>query len=69
MGRRHVRPGSRRLVRALACRDGGGEHPPRGADGTYTGAFAISVTTTMRYRSWDVAGNVENVQSRKIMVT
>jgi hypothetical protein len=35
---------------------------------TYTGAFTISATTTVRFRSWDLAGNVESVKSKKISV-
>jgi hypothetical protein len=35
---------------------------------TYTGPFMIGTTTTVKYRSWDVAGNVEAVKSRKISV-
>jgi peptidoglycan/xylan/chitin deacetylase (PgdA/CDA1 family) len=35
---------------------------------TYTGAFPVSATVTVRFRSWDVAGNVEGVKSQKINV-
>jgi len=35
---------------------------------TYTGAFTLSATATVRFRSWDVAGNVEGVKSQKITV-
>ncbi len=35
---------------------------------TYTGAFTVSATTIVQYRSWDVAGNVESVKSRTISV-
>ena len=35
---------------------------------TYTGAFSVRVTTTVRFRSWDVAGNVESAQSQKITI-
>jgi hypothetical protein len=35
---------------------------------TYAGAFTLSATATVRFRSWDVAGNVESVKSRKITV-
>jgi hypothetical protein len=35
---------------------------------TYTGPFTVGATTTVQYRSWDVAGNVESVKSRKIQV-
>jgi peptidoglycan/xylan/chitin deacetylase (PgdA/CDA1 family) len=34
----------------------------------YTRAFTISATTTVQFRSWDVAGNVEPVKSRTISV-
>jgi peptidoglycan/xylan/chitin deacetylase (PgdA/CDA1 family) len=35
---------------------------------TYTGAFTVSASTTVQFRSWDLAGNVESVKSRKISV-
>ena len=36
---------------------------------TYTGPFTVSSTATVRYRSWDVAGNVEAVKSQTIRVS
>jgi phosphoribosylformylglycinamidine (FGAM) synthase PurS component len=36
---------------------------------TYTGAFTVSGTTTVRFRSWDTVGNVGSVQSQKITVS
>lgn len=36
---------------------------------TYTGPITLTSTTTVRYRSWDVAGNVESVKSQTIRVT
>ncbi|HET9841039.1 MAG TPA: chitobiase/beta-hexosaminidase C-terminal domain-containing protein [Nocardioides sp.] len=36
---------------------------------TYTGPFTIGGTTTVRFRSWDVAGNVESVRSQRILVS
>jgi PKD repeat protein len=35
---------------------------------TYTGAFTLSRTTTVRYRSWDVAGNAEATKSQAIQI-
>ncbi len=35
---------------------------------TYSGAFSVSATRTVRFRSWDVAGNVEAVKSQTISV-
>ncbi len=35
---------------------------------TYTGPITLSATTTIQYRSWDVAGNVEATKSRTIQV-
>ena len=35
---------------------------------TYTGPFTVGATSTVRFRSWDVAGNVEAVRSQKISV-
>jgi len=37
---------------------------PTGSNGTvYTGAFTLAATTTVKYRSYDVAGNAETVRS------
>jgi peptidoglycan/xylan/chitin deacetylase (PgdA/CDA1 family) len=35
---------------------------------TYTGPFAVSATTTVRFRAWDNAGNVEPARSQLIQV-
>jgi peptidoglycan/xylan/chitin deacetylase (PgdA/CDA1 family) len=34
----------------------------------YTGPFSVSATTTVKYRAWDVAGNVEATKSQLIRV-
>jgi peptidoglycan/xylan/chitin deacetylase (PgdA/CDA1 family)/N-acetyl-beta-hexosaminidase len=41
---------------------------PTVASPTYTGAFTISATTTVKYRAWDNAGNVEPTNSQLIQV-
>ena len=33
---------------------------------TYTGAFTVRGRVTVRFRSWDAAGNVESVHSQTI---
>ncbi|WP_409451160.1 chitobiase/beta-hexosaminidase C-terminal domain-containing protein [Jatrophihabitans sp.] len=35
---------------------------------TYSGAFVVSTTTTVKYRSWDAAGNVEATSTQLISV-
>jgi peptidoglycan/xylan/chitin deacetylase (PgdA/CDA1 family) len=35
---------------------------------TYTGPFALTTTTTVRYRSFDLVGNAENVKSSLVQV-
>jgi peptidoglycan/xylan/chitin deacetylase (PgdA/CDA1 family) len=35
---------------------------------TYTGPFTVSATTTVKYRAWDSASNVETTKSRLIQV-
>jgi hypothetical protein len=35
---------------------------------TYTGAFSVTTTRTVRYRSWDTAGNSEGVKSQTIQI-
>jgi PKD repeat protein len=35
---------------------------------TYTGAFTLNASATVRYRSWDVAGNTEATRSQTITV-
>jgi peptidoglycan/xylan/chitin deacetylase (PgdA/CDA1 family) len=42
---------------------------PTSSSTTYTAPFQISATTTIKYRSWDVAGNVEQVRSQTVNVT
>ena len=34
----------------------------------YTGPFSVSATTTVKYRAWDVAGNVEATKSQLIQI-
>jgi peptidoglycan/xylan/chitin deacetylase (PgdA/CDA1 family) len=41
---------------------------PTASSPAYTGPFAASATTTVKYRAWDVAGNVEATASRLIQV-
>ena len=41
---------------------------PTSSSTLYTGAFAISTTTTVKYRAWDTAGNVEATNSQLIQV-
>jgi len=36
---------------------------------TYTGAFTVSRNTTVKFRSWDIAGNVEGTNNQKISVS
>jgi peptidoglycan/xylan/chitin deacetylase (PgdA/CDA1 family) len=36
---------------------------------TYTAAFAVTATTTVKFRSWDVAGNIEATRSQVIAIT
>jgi hypothetical protein len=35
---------------------------------TYTGAFTVSTTKTVKFRSWDTAGNIEATKSQKIQI-
>jgi peptidoglycan/xylan/chitin deacetylase (PgdA/CDA1 family) len=35
---------------------------------TYTGAFPLTATTTVQYRSWDNVGNVEGVHSQTVTI-
>jgi peptidoglycan/xylan/chitin deacetylase (PgdA/CDA1 family) len=42
---------------------------PTQSSTAYTGPFSISQTTTIKFRSWDVAGNVEQVRSQTVTVT
>ncbi|MDT4939130.1 MAG: hypothetical protein QOG80_2801 [Pseudonocardiales bacterium] len=35
---------------------------------TYTAPFGVSVTTTVKFRSWDAAGNVEATQTQTIQI-
>jgi peptidoglycan/xylan/chitin deacetylase (PgdA/CDA1 family) len=41
---------------------------PTSSSPAYTGPFALSATATVRYRAWDVAGNVEATNSQLIQV-
>jgi peptidoglycan/xylan/chitin deacetylase (PgdA/CDA1 family) len=43
-----------------------GSTPTQTNGTTYTGPFAVATTTTVKYRSFDVAGNAEDVQSQLI---
>jgi peptidoglycan/xylan/chitin deacetylase (PgdA/CDA1 family) len=42
--------------------------PPTESSPTYTGQIPLSGSTTIKYRSWDQAGNAEAVQTKKISV-
>ena len=41
---------------------------PTATSAAYSGPFQISQTTTIKYRSWDVAGNVEQVRTQTVNV-
>jgi peptidoglycan/xylan/chitin deacetylase (PgdA/CDA1 family) len=41
---------------------------PTVASPTYTGPFSVSTTTTVKFRSWDNASNVEQARSRQIQI-
>jgi peptidoglycan/xylan/chitin deacetylase (PgdA/CDA1 family) len=41
---------------------------PTSSSTLYTGPFSISVTTTVKYRAWDSAGNVETTKSQFIQI-
>jgi peptidoglycan/xylan/chitin deacetylase (PgdA/CDA1 family) len=41
---------------------------PTASSTLYTGAFTVSTTTTVKYRGWDTAGNVEATKSQLIQV-
>jgi peptidoglycan/xylan/chitin deacetylase (PgdA/CDA1 family) len=41
---------------------------PTGSSPFYTSPFTVSSTTTVKYRAWDVAGNVEATKSRVVQV-
>jgi hypothetical protein len=41
---------------------------PTTASPPYTGPFTVSQTTTVRYRSWDKAGNVEATNSQLVRI-
>jgi N-acetyl-beta-hexosaminidase len=41
---------------------------PTGSSTLYSGPFNVSATTTVRYRAWDAAGNVEPTNSRLIRI-
>jgi peptidoglycan/xylan/chitin deacetylase (PgdA/CDA1 family) len=42
---------------------------PTTASSAYTGPFSISTTTTIKYRSWDKAGNVEAARAQTVNVS
>jgi hypothetical protein len=42
---------------------------PTTSSTAYTGPFTISSTTTIKYRSWDVAGNAEAVRTQTVNVS
>jgi hypothetical protein len=44
------------------------ETEPTNTSTLYSGAFNLSATTTIRYRSWDNAGNVEATKTQAIQV-
>jgi len=39
---------------------------PNSTSSIYTGPFLVSTTTTVKFRAWDVAGNVEVTQSQPV---
>jgi hypothetical protein len=41
---------------------------PTASSTLYSGAFTVSATATVKYRAWDVAGNVEQTNSQLIQV-
>jgi hypothetical protein len=41
---------------------------PSASSAAYTAAFSVSTTTTVKFRAWDNAGNVEPIQSRTIQI-
>jgi peptidoglycan/xylan/chitin deacetylase (PgdA/CDA1 family) len=45
-----------------------GSTPTQTNGTTYVAPFAISVTTDLRYRAYDVVGNTETVRSRQILI-
>ena len=42
---------------------------PTSSSAAYAGAFQISQTTTIKFRSWDTAGNVEQVKTQTVNVS
>jgi peptidoglycan/xylan/chitin deacetylase (PgdA/CDA1 family) len=64
---------------SLSASDGGGSgvastryttdgSNPTTTSPAYTAPFQVSSTTTIKYRSWDVAGNVEQVRSQTVTI-
>lgn len=41
---------------------------PTASSTLYSGAFTVSSSTTVKYRAWDVAGNVETTNSRLVQI-
>lgn len=41
---------------------------PTATSTLYSGPFSVSVTATVKYRAWDVAGNVEATRSQEIQI-
>jgi peptidoglycan/xylan/chitin deacetylase (PgdA/CDA1 family) len=41
---------------------------PTSSSSLYTGAFTLSATTTVKYRAWDAAGNVEATNTQLVQV-
>jgi len=41
---------------------------PTATSPLYTGPFTVSTTTTVRYRAWDMAGNVETTKTQVIQI-
>ncbi len=42
---------------------------PTTASPTYTAPFTVTATTTVKYRSWDTAGNVEATNAQAVQIT
>jgi Chitobiase/beta-hexosaminidase C-terminal domain len=42
---------------------------PTASSPSYSGPFTVSTTTTVNYRAWDMAGNVEATKTQRIQRT